>query len=258
MLFFVTLLTLFVIGSLVGWIGEVLFRRIFSQKKWVNPGFLVGPYLPLYGFGTIALYLLSNVDLSFIGIDNLSPLGIIIKILFIGVSLTIIEFIAGLIFIKGMNLKLWDYSKRKGNIMGIICPLFSLLWLIAGSIYYFFINPYLVYAIKWLEEVSNNIYYFFIGIVVGMMITDFAYSMHIATKISSLAKKSKIIIDLEKLKEKIKEKSIKSIETINTKLKAKKPFFFIYKNNEKDVKESVLELMDNKEVKENEDKKVDN
>lgn len=255
MIYVATILTLFVIGSLIGWIGEVLFRRFFSAKKWINPGFLVGPYLPLYGFGTIALFLLSNINLSFIGLSENSPLGILVKILFIGISLTLIEFIAGLIFIKGMNLKLWDYSKRKGNIMGIICPLFSLLWLIAGSLYYFFVNPYLVYAINWLAKESNNIYYFFIGIVIGMMITDFAYSIHIASKISTIAKNSKIVIDLEKLKEKIKDKNAKTIESINKKLKIKKPFFFIYKSKEDHVKNSVNELIS---AKENEEKKADN
>ena len=30
-----------------------------------------------------------------------------------------------------------DYSDRKGNIMGIICPSFSLIWLLVGSLYYF-------------------------------------------------------------------------------------------------------------------------
>ena len=46
---------LFFIGSCLGWGIEVVFRKFFShsnpQHKWINPGFLAGPYLPLYGFG---------------------------------------------------------------------------------------------------------------------------------------------------------------------------------------------------------------
>ena len=46
---------LFFIGSCLGWCMEVFFRRFFSranpERKWINPGFLAGPYLPLYGFG---------------------------------------------------------------------------------------------------------------------------------------------------------------------------------------------------------------
>lgn len=122
---FITIMTLFVLGSLAGWIIEVFFRRFFSAHKWINPGFMVGPYIPLYGFGVVILYLLSNIDLSVVGLNESSPWTIILKIIFIAFCLVLIEFIAGLIFIKGLKIKLWDYSNQKFNIMGIICPLFS-------------------------------------------------------------------------------------------------------------------------------------
>ena len=45
---------LFYIGSIAGWVLELFFRKIVcSEHKWINPGFLTGPYLPLYGFGCI-------------------------------------------------------------------------------------------------------------------------------------------------------------------------------------------------------------
>lgn len=47
---FLTLAFLFFIGSIIGWLMELVFRKIISSGKWINPGFLVGPYLPLYGF----------------------------------------------------------------------------------------------------------------------------------------------------------------------------------------------------------------
>ena len=136
MKYLVIISTLFVIGSLLGWCIELFFRRYVSQKKWMNPGFLTGPYLPIYGFGVILLYGLSNIP---IGIDN-SFVEVLIRIIIIGVGMTLDEFIAGLIFIKGCKIKLWDYSNRKGNIMGIICPSFSLIWLVVGSLYYFLLN----------------------------------------------------------------------------------------------------------------------
>lgn len=45
---------LFFAGCLIGWGIEVIFRRFEPNnkaRKWINPGFLIGPYLPLYGFG---------------------------------------------------------------------------------------------------------------------------------------------------------------------------------------------------------------
>ena len=177
MKYLVIISTLFVSGSLVGWVIELFFRRLVSQKKWMNPGFLTGPYLPIYGSGVVVLYAISNVPL---GITS-QAWDIIVRILIIGVGMTLIEFIAGLIFIKGLKIKLWDYSNKKGNIMGIICPQFSLIWIAVGSLYYFLLNPIFVSGITWISE--NLIYTYFIGAVIGMMVVDFAYSVHLATKL---------------------------------------------------------------------------
>ncbi|MBE6141584.1 MAG: hypothetical protein E7175_01945 [Erysipelotrichaceae bacterium] len=177
MKYLVIVSTLFVIGSLVGWLIELFFRRFVSQKKWMNPGFLTGPYLPIYGFGVVVLYGVSNIPLGI----NIVAWDVVVRILIIGVGMTLIEFIAGLIFIKGFGIKLWDYSNRKGNIMGIICPIFSLAWLVVGSLYYFLLNPLLVEGITWISE--NLIYTYFVGGVMGMMLVDFSYSIHLATKL---------------------------------------------------------------------------
>ena len=98
---------LFYIGSSAGWVLELFYRRFVSTKKWINPGFLTGPWLPIYGFGLCLLFGLSFVDLSFIENEVLRNIAIIV---FMGIALTVIEYIAGIIFIKGMNVKLWDYS----------------------------------------------------------------------------------------------------------------------------------------------------
>ncbi len=198
MKYLVIISTLFVIGSLLGWCIELFFRRYISQKKWMNPGFLTGPYLPIYGFGVILLYGLSNIPL---GIDN-DFVEVLIRIIIIGVAMTLDEFIAGLIFIKGFKIKLWDYSNRKGNIMGIICPIFSLIWLAVGSLYYFLLNPFLVQSISWISE--NLIYTYFVGGVVGAMIVDFAYSIHLATKLKEF--KDYRDLRFEEFKKELKKK----------------------------------------------------
>lgn len=256
---FITIATLFVLGSLIGWVIEVLFRRFFSAHKWINPGFMVGPYIPLYGFGVVILYLLSNLDFSVIGLDELSPWTIILKILFIAFSLIFIEFIAGLIFIKGLKIKLWDYSNQKFNIMGIICPLFSFFWLVIACVYYFFINPYLVDFISYLAKDPTHFYYFFIGIVIGMMIVDFAYSMHIATIIRKAAKELKIVINLDKFKEFVKSKT-HELYFKDSNLKYHTPFFFPFKYSRVSMQEKVkkyIEELENK-IKSITDKDINN
>ena len=210
MKYLVIVSTLFVIGSLVGWVIELFFRRFVSQKKWVNPGFLVGPYLPIYGFGVVVLYAISNIPL---GIES-QVWDIIVRILIIGVGMTLIEFIAGLIFIKGLKIKLWDYSNRKGNIMGIICPIFSLAWLAVGSAYYFLLNPFLVQGISWISE--NLIYTYFVGAFIGMMVVDLSYSIHLATKLKEFKDIGEIRFEdfKKELKKRIKDLKIKIDEDI--------------------------------------------
>ena len=152
-----TLCFLFFVGSCIGWCIEVVFRRIFTAKKWINPSFLTGPYLPLYGFGVVGMYLICLIPID---VGNFW-LNALITIAITGVSMTVIEYLAGLIFIKGMRVKLWDYSNRWGNIQGIICPLFSLIWLAVGALYYFVIDPFVIGWVEWF--VSNMSFAFVVG-----------------------------------------------------------------------------------------------
>ena len=253
LIIFISVVTLFVIGSLIGWIIELFFRRFITQHKWVNPGFLVGPYLPIYGFGTIALYGLSNIDLSSLGLSDADIWGMIVKVIMIAVVMVLVEFVAGLIFIKGMKIKLWDYSNRKGNIMGIICPSFSFIWLIVGSLYYFFINKYLVNAVYWLASSDHQIYYFFIGIIGGMMLVDSAYSIHLSTKITTAAKRNKVVISLDKLRESVREKTstILKMSAASKKKKSKLSFFFPFKGSKNTVTDEINEYAEKDNKKNN-------
>lgn len=115
----------------MGLADRTVFRRILLQKV-DQSRFLHGPYLPIYGFGACLMYAVSEVDLN---ISESPALNLLIRFLVSAFLLTAIEYIGGLIFIRLMKIRLWDYSKRKGNIQGIICPLFSFLWGAAGLIF---------------------------------------------------------------------------------------------------------------------------
>ena len=63
--FFVEISIVFAIGCSAGWLIELIFRRFWSgnnaEHRWVNPGYLRGPWLPVYGLGLLSLYLLSDL-----------------------------------------------------------------------------------------------------------------------------------------------------------------------------------------------------
>lgn len=192
---------IYIFGGTLGWISEFFFRRAV-HKKWINPGFLVGPNLPLYGTGITLLYVICSLDYSFIS----STLWRTVFIIFvITAAMTLIEYITGLIFIKGMNVKLWDYSDRWGNIQGIICPLFTLAWGAAGTAYYFLVHSSLIKAADWIA--ANPIYAYFLGIYFGIMLVDIFYSFHVVDKIRKWAKDKKFVVRYEELKETIKARA---------------------------------------------------
>lgn len=233
---FLTFIYLFMIGSMVGYIMEVFFRRFFSMKGWINPGFLKGPYLPLYGFGNCLLYLISHLALKYFVSQSTIPsfFGDVIEtsgnynffivgiftILIIGIAMTILEYVAGLIFIKGLRIRLWDYSKMKGNIQGLICPLFSLIWLLAGALYFFLIHPFIYDLVVFFNSHLWGMT-FILGAFFAIFILDLINSTILSIKVSKIAKIDEKIIDFEKFKINLKGNTIKNskIEHLKESLK---------------------------------------
>ncbi len=204
---FLILAFLFFVGSLSGWCLEVVFRRYFSssnpERKWINPGFCTGPYLPIYGCGLCALYLIAGLE-SYIEIQN-PVVEKAVLFLIMAVSMTAIEYIAGILCLKVAKVRLWDYSDEWGNIQGIICPLFSLIWAVMGALYYFFIHPYILDALVWL---SNNLAFsFVIGFFFGVFLLDVAHSAQLVVKLRQWAKESDVVVRYEGLKAQIRRRS---------------------------------------------------
>ncbi len=199
---FLVIVFLFFIGSMSGWVLEVLFRRFCSAKKWINPGFLTGPYLPLYGFGVVGLFGISLLPIN----TGFKWLDSVLIILIMGVAMTVIEYIAGLIFIKGMKIRLWDYSDRWGNIQGIICPLFSFFWLIVSAFFYFVIDATVISAVTWF--VHHIEFAFVVGIFTGIFLVDLAHSLNLSVRIRKFADEHKVVVNFEKLKETLYDKIV--------------------------------------------------
>ena len=195
---------LFFVGSIFGWILELLFRRFISknnpERKWINPGFCVGPYLPLYGSGLCILYLIAGIR-PYIHFGN-EIIDNVVLLLAMALAMTVIEYIAGIISYKGFHVRLWDYSNEWGNIQGIICPKFSLIWGALGVAYYYLVHPNILDALNWL---SNNLAFsFFIGMFYGVFIIDLVYSANLITKLKKLSDEYHVVVRYEELKTRIR------------------------------------------------------
>ena len=180
---------IFFLGSTIGYVLELFYRR-WEHGKWINPGFLVGPYLPIYGFG---LVIMNIISVEF----NKLNLPIYVTIIVIGLGMTLLELIGGLIFLK-QGIRLWDYRKELFNFKGVICPFFTMIWTIIGGIYCFFIESRLLTAIDWFN--IHKSFSFVLGMFMGILIIDFGYSTELFNKIKSYAQNNNMDIMYEKLK----------------------------------------------------------
>lgn len=224
---FLKYLFLFFIGSTLGWITEIIFRRIV-HKKWVNPGFLIGPYLPIYGFGLCFLTLIYTMFQGYSWWLN---------IILMGVTMTILELIGGLCFLRD-GVKLWDYSNQPLNYKGIICPTFSCLWTIIGAIYYFFLASPVANMIDWF---ANNLSFSFVlGVFFGLIVVDYIKSTKVFFKLKQYAKENDFEIKYEELKLRIKEHKEKRKEKYN---------FFLFFGNTKSLHEYLEEYHKEKKSK---------
>ena len=236
MKFFLVITFLFFTGSIIGWGIELIFRRFFSknnpERKWINPGFLTGPYLPLYGFSLVILFLLSFIDVSFIENSHLQK-----AVLFalMAICITFFEFIAGMIFILEMKIRLWDYSKNRGNIKGIICPQFTFYWWLLSAVYYFLIHPRIL---EWLYWFTSHIEFsFVVGFFYGVLCVDLCYSLKVMTRIRHFARENQIIVQLTEIQRNIRLKNEENREKLH--------FWLSMKSEKLPLHELVRQIFDN-------------
>ena len=117
MRFLITNFAIFLFYIFLGWICETAFCSI-AARKFINRGFLSGPFCPIYGFGAMMILLcFSHYQ------NDLAAL-----FLFSMVGTSVLEYITSFLLEKLFHLSLWDYSGRKWNLNGRICLRNSLLF----------------------------------------------------------------------------------------------------------------------------------
>lgn len=207
MVLFLSLVFLFYAGAMTGWVLEFLFRNLISHsgprgKYFINPGFCKGPWLPIYGIGLAAMCLIAYICTEG-SIDGTSQVPAVWVILMMSITMNVIEFIGGYFLLKVFNLRLWDYRDRWGNIMGITCPLFALIWTGIAAVYYLFLHRTAMGWLVWLYD--NKAYFFVVGLFWGLFIVDFISSMKVAAAIKKYGDRYDVIIKYEELKQAIQK-----------------------------------------------------
>jgi len=143
---FYHILWFFIIYCVCGWIWESSFCSI-KAKKWINRGFLMGPYIPIYGCGALVVYL------------TLYPLKEDLWLVYMGgvVFPTILEFLTSWIMEKLFAATWWDYSNEKFNIQGRICLKVSLFWGFFSVIMVEILHPIVLALIDKLPRTAGQV-----------------------------------------------------------------------------------------------------
>lgn len=185
-IYIVKIIAYFILYSFIGWAIESVYKSIL-QKKWVNSGFLNGPFCPIYGVGALIMFgclkdLRDNIILVFI-------VGFIV--------LSIWEYIVGWFLEKIFHTKYWDYTENKLNIKGRVCLFNSTVWGVLSVLFIHFLHPYVE---KKIDMIPENILIIVVSILLAYIVGD---------TIQSVVRTKNLDKRLEKLKqlnETIKEK----------------------------------------------------
>lgn len=111
------LLLFFYIYCFFGWIIESTWVSL-HQKRFVNRGFLRGPFIPIYGCGAMTLVLVGTPLIKW-------PVAV-----FFGgmISASILEYFTGAAMEAIFKVRYWDYSDKPFNLNGHICLFTSVCW----------------------------------------------------------------------------------------------------------------------------------
>ena len=160
---------LFFTYAILGWLMEVGCKLV-ETKKFINRGFLIGPYCPIYGWGAIIITLLLNKYLP-------DPLVLFIMSI---VICSIIEYATSYFMEKIYHARWWDYSRRKYNINGRICLETMIPFGILGVLIMYFANPFFTGIY---EKIPENALTVICSFLVIVFLIDNIISSHIISTI---------------------------------------------------------------------------
>ena len=185
---------LFISYAFLGWCMEVICKLI-QYKRFINRGFLIGPYCPIYGWGALLITILLQKY-------NNDPLTLFILAM---VICSILEYVTSYFMEKIFKARWWDYSKRKFNLNGRVCLGPLIPFGIFGVILTYVTNPILVNALNSVSPKTLNI-------IAIILLAIFCIDNIISTIIIIGFRKTAVIIereqkqdDTEQITKKVKE-----------------------------------------------------
>ncbi|MDZ5725358.1 MULTISPECIES: putative ABC transporter permease [Acetobacterium] len=193
----------FFIYAIIGWMCEVVYCSI-PAKKFINRGFLNGPYCPIYGVGAVIIIMFLMPYIS-------NP----ILVFFIGIILTSsLEYITSWGMEKLFHAKWWDYSDHKFNINGRVCLLNSFLFGLLCVILMYMVHPIA-------SDLVNSFSTFWIQIIATVAAIFFLSDLVESTRetVSFNKKLNSVYEATTELKDNLKEKGITTAHEVTARVR---------------------------------------
>lgn len=173
------LVLLFFVFSVLGWCMEV-FLKYIQYHHFINRGFLIGPYCPIYGSGivfiTVIVSILSGME---------SSVGTTFSISFIGCG--ILEYAVSYYLEKKFHARWWDYSTKPMNLHGRIWIGNLFLFGIGGTLVIEVINP-IMYSL--FDRIPERSLYALSSLIVFVMSADYLTSHFVMKFVKSSVENS--------------------------------------------------------------------
>ena len=163
-------LFIFFTYAILGWCLEVAFHALVTGK-FINRGFLNGPWCPVYGFGASAV------------LACLLPLRGSVPLLFLGSLLvtSALEWLTGFVLEQLFHQRWWDYSDEPFNLNGYICLRFSIAWGLACLLVVDFIHPTVLWLIARLPHALGVV---LLGVLLAAILLDLTATVRTIAKLN--------------------------------------------------------------------------
>ena len=173
------LLWLFFTYSFAGWVTGTA-GAAARQRKFVDVGFLYGPWCPAYGVGGLlfAIFLTELRDSLFF----LFVGGVILSF--------IVTYTTGFVLERIFHRKWWDFSRKRFQFGGYVSLPWSVVWGLLGVLCIRFVNPFLRDMLKLLPHGVGKIILLVLGII---FIMDFVGTLVGILKVRSSVKKASLL-----------------------------------------------------------------
>ncbi len=134
----------FFVYSILGYILETVVSLI--TKSNFKSGILTGPWTIVYGIGALVILFTSNYLFKNLHMNRV--IETIVLFFVIGIILSFLEALGGVLTEKIFGKVFWDYSSQKYHIGHYISLEMTLVWGVASIIFIYVIHPLLKNFIK--------------------------------------------------------------------------------------------------------------